>query len=33
MGMVDDLNSELEALKNFHHEAVLRENSSVNDGG
>jgi chromosome segregation ATPase len=30
---VEDLNSELEALKNFHHEAVLRENSNGSEGG
>ena len=33
MGLINDLNTEIETLKTFHHEAVLRENSSVSEGG
>lgn len=33
IGVIDDLNSEIETLKIFHHEAILRESGSGSEGG
>ena len=33
MGVIDDLSSEIETLKAFHHEAVLRESGSGSEDG